>query len=208
MPHASGIVDLLRDLSRFLPLVSEGWYLFGAQAVIIWGSPRMTADVDVTVKLREENPMFLVNGLAEGGFRVRVARVEEFVQRTRVIPFVHEPSGIPVDVVIAGPGPEEEFLRRAANVEIGGILVPVISPEDLVITKILAGRPKDLEDARSVIRSRGAAMDISRVRLVLRLLEEALGQSDLTPSFEDVWSREAVPRSAGKQKTPRRKRLP
>ena len=201
MPHASGIVDLLRDLARCLPSLSEGWYLFGAQAVIIWGSPRMTADVDVTVRLREDDPMILVKGMADAGFKVRVERVEEFVRRTRVLPFFHVPSAIPVDVVIAGPGPEEDFLERAETVDISGIPVPVISPEDLVITKILAGRPKDIEDVRSVVRARGAALDVSRVRLVLRLLEDALGQSDLTPSFEGVWSREAVPQEENPRRT-------
>lgn len=27
------------------------WYLFGAQAAIIWGSPRLSADVDVTASI-------------------------------------------------------------------------------------------------------------------------------------------------------------
>jgi hypothetical protein len=39
----------------------------------------------------------------------------------------------------------------ACMVDIGGIRVPVIAPEDLVVTKLLAGRSKNLEDARTVL---------------------------------------------------------
>jgi predicted nucleotidyltransferase len=43
---------------------------------------------------------------------------------------------------------EDEFLRRSEQVNVGGTVVPVIHPEDLIIAKVLAGRPKDIEDAR------------------------------------------------------------
>ena len=31
------------------------WYVFGAQAVVVWGRPRLTADVDITVQLASED---------------------------------------------------------------------------------------------------------------------------------------------------------
>ncbi len=62
--------------------------------------------------------------------------------------------------------------------------IPVISPEDLVVTKILAGRPKDLEDVRGILRERRASLDLGLIRETLRLLEQALGQSDLCPVLD------------------------
>ena len=60
----------------------------------------------------------------------------------------------------------------------------MISPEDLIVTKVLAGRSKDIEDVRCVLRERAESLDISRIRGTLRLLEEALAQSDLLVVFE------------------------
>jgi Nucleotidyl transferase of unknown function (DUF2204) len=114
-----------------------------------------------------------------------------FVERTRVVPFVHRASGMPLDIVLAGSGLEEEFLERAIAIDVSGSLVPVISPEDLIITKILAARPKDVEDIRGVISERSASLDVARIRAVLRLLERALSQSDLLPSFEREWRKYA-----------------
>ncbi len=116
------------------------WYVFGAQAVLIWGHPRFTADVDVTVRLEPEEPDRLIEALANEQFVLRVHDARDFVARTRVLPFVHTPTNLPLDVVLAGPGLEEQFLARAVPVDIGGIRVPVMSAEDLVVTKILAGR--------------------------------------------------------------------
>jgi hypothetical protein len=64
------------------------------------------------------------------------------------------------------------------------VRVPVISPEDLVVTKILAGRPKDLEDVRGILRQAGATFESKMVRTLLASLEAALDRSDLQPLFE------------------------
>jgi predicted nucleotidyltransferase len=69
-------------------------------------------------------------------------------------------------------------------VDIGGTRVPFISPEDLITTKILAGREKDIEDVRGVLSERGDTLDMHRIRETLALVEQALGQSDLLPVFE------------------------
>lgn len=144
----------------------------------------MTGDVDVTAELRGEDPAPLVAAMREAGFDLRVGDIAGFVKRTRVFPFVHRDSSIPVDVVLAGPGLEEEFLERAIPVDLGGTLLPVISPEDLIVTKLVAGRPKDLEDARGILRERARHLDIRRIRRTLRLLGEAIARTDLQRAFD------------------------
>jgi hypothetical protein len=176
--------DLLAALARILASLRVRWYLFGAQAALIWGRPRLTADVDVTVRLDPEDPERLVRALEAGGFRLRVSPDADFVRRTRVLPFVYTPNGLPLDVVLAGPGLEEMFLERARPVQVADVTIPVISPEDFIVVKILAGRPKDLEDVRGVLGERLPSLDVDAIRSTLALLEEALSQSDLRPVFE------------------------
>jgi hypothetical protein len=64
--------------------------------------------------------------------------------------------------------------------------VRVAAVEDLVVMKILAGRPKDLEDVRAMLAARRGSMDTAYIRDMLHLLEEALAQSDLLPAFEQA----------------------
>jgi hypothetical protein len=76
------------------------WYLFGAQAVIAYGVPRLSADVDVTLQLNPDDPEGFVREMATAGFAMRV-RDADFVRRTRVLPFVHLATAMPLDVVLA-----------------------------------------------------------------------------------------------------------
>jgi len=172
--------EVLAALAAALSQAGAAWYVFGAQAAIIWGRPRLTADIDIAVRMEPEDPERLARVLEDGGFRLRVEAAGDFVRRTRVLPFVHARTAFPVDVVLAGPGLEELFLSRAVSVPLAGAAVPVISPEDLIVTKVLAGRPKDLEDIRGVLRERLAVLDVQSIRSTLALLEEALGQSELS----------------------------
>ena len=162
----------------------DGWYLFGAQAVVVWGRPRLTADVDVTIRLRPEDTASFWHDMEDAGFRLRVPDPERFLARTRVLPFLHVPTQLPLDVVLAGPGIEDKFIERAVRIEIEGLSVPVASPEDLIVMKVLAGRPKDLEDVRSVLTERLTRMDVGYIRSMLGTLEQALGQSDLLPLLD------------------------
>jgi hypothetical protein len=101
-----------------------------------------------------------------------------------VMPFVHEATAMPLDVVLSGSGLEESFLDRAREVELGGIPVPVIEISDLVVAKVLAGRPKDLENAAALTRLHARGLDVDRIRTTLGSVERALGQGGFLPAFE------------------------
>ena len=187
MPLTPAAADVIVALGRVLPRFGP-WYLFGAQAVSIFGVPRLSADVDVTVRLAEGSTEAFVAAMRDAGFDLQVPDAD-FVRRASVLPFVHLSTAMPVDVVLAASGLEDEFLQRARPIEIEGVPTPIIDREDLVIAKVLAGRPKDLEDARGLWKIHGADLDATRIRRVLALLEDALAQSDLLPAFDEIQRR-------------------
>ena len=65
-----------------------------------------------------------------------------------------------------------------------GTTLPVIDLADLIIAKVLAGRPKDIDDARALWKLHGRTVDADRIRHTLRLLEQALAHGDLVSTFE------------------------
>lgn len=181
---ASPLAELLADLDGALAALGLRWYLFGAQAAILHGVARLTADVDVTVDAGALTNAALVDRLTAAGFALRVPDAEGFVERTRVLPLVHTRSRLPLDVVLAGPGLEELFFSRLEAQRIGDLRVPVASAEDIVTMKMLAGRAKDLDDVAAILRAR--PIDPARVRSTLRLLEQALDRRDLIVEFEGL----------------------
>jgi hypothetical protein len=178
------IVELLAELHRLFARLGVRWFLFGAQAAILHGVARLSADVDVTVDLGDRPTRALAEALAAAGFELRVTDVDGFVEQTRVLPVVHRASRIPVDLVLAGPGLEEQFFAGAEHRRIGEVDVPIASAEDLVAMKILAGRPRDLDDVAAIVTARRRDLDLNRVRGTLRLLEKALDRRDLAAELE------------------------
>lgn len=181
----SSVAEAIADLARAVERLGVRWYLFGAQAALLYGSARLTADIDATVLLDQKETAELANALRSNGYTLQI-QDENFVHQTRVLPVVHDRTNIPADIVLGGPGLEELFVSRARPQQIAGIAVPVATPEDLIVMKILAGREKDREDVLAILAAQGADLDVASVRQILGMLEEALGQSDLLPLFESL----------------------
>lgn len=163
-------------------LVGEQWYLFGAQAVALHGVPRTTADIDVTVAPPRAGIRGLMKKLRRGGFVLQpVGDVDSFVEATRILPFVHEPTQVSLDVVLSGPGLEEGIHARAVDRRAGSVNVRLIDVNDLLMLKVLAGRAKDLEDVAGLLRAAPKGIDPKQVLERLSEVERALDVSDLVP---------------------------
>ena len=143
----------------------------------------MTADVDVTVELRDIDVLGLVAALGRVGFRLRMEFDDDFLRASRLLVLVHTATSMPLDVLIASTRLHAEFLSRARLIDAGGVRVPMMSPEDLIVTKILAARRKDLEDIRGVLREQ-TELDMGRIRDLLGQLEEALDEPRLLARFD------------------------
>lgn len=186
MPCArSPLAELLADLRQTLADLGARWYLFGAQAAILHGAARLTADVDITVQLQGAL-VDLIARLGRAGFEPRVEDLVAFAEANRVLPLVHAPTRMPVDLVLAGPGLEERFLARAEERAIDDVTVPVAAAEDVIVMKVLAGRLNDLEDVAAIVRAQRGKLDLTSVRDALRQLEQALGRGDLLAELERI----------------------
>ncbi len=183
MPRRPANVELLAALKKVLERQGVPWYVFGAQAAVVYGSARMTMDVDVTIAPRPEQIPPLVGAVLASGFASRVKDLQAFLDRSRVIPLVHVRTKMPLDLVVARDSLEQLFLQRSRPTKLGGLTVPVITPEDLVIAKLFAGRPRDISDVEAVLHA-NADLDLRYVRTILEQLDEAEDRAELVPTLE------------------------
>ena len=183
----SPVATVLADLADALEGIGAGWYLFGAQAALLRGSRRLTADVDVTLLPGDCATSAIVDQLVRAGFGLRVKSDESFIQATRVLPVTHVATNMPVDVVLGGPGLEELFLESSEPLEIEGSRIQVPTAEHLVVMKLLAGREKDLEDATAI--GRANALDNSAIEALVESIATGLGEDDIRRAFAELQSR-------------------
>jgi hypothetical protein len=179
------IADVLRALVEALRSAGLRWYIFGAQAVLVHGLPQLTADLDVTIDPADRGNLDILAVLDGVSIRPRTSTFDDLLEQARLLPLVHAPTGMAVDVVLAGEGIEQDFLTRAVHVDLSGVVVPVLSVEDLIATKVVAGRRKDRQDILGILQQ-GRTVDLPRLRATLAAFDAGLDGPRATETFERI----------------------
>jgi predicted nucleotidyltransferase len=143
---------LLERLAQALESRSIAYMVIGGQAVLLYAEPRLTRDVDVALGLSVTRLPTLLEVIRALGLRVRVQNAEDFVRQTMVLPCEEAASSIRVDFIFSNTPYEAEALSRVNRVRVGGSEVCYASVEDLIIHKLVAGRPRDIEDVHSILQ--------------------------------------------------------
>ena len=125
--------------------------IIGGQAVLLYGEPRLTKDIDITLGIGPEGLEAFLPVVKEIGLQVLVEDTEKFVQNTFVLPTKDEGSGFRVDFIFSISSYEKNAIERCTRVKIGVTETNFASVEDLIIHKVVAGRPRDIEDVKVIL---------------------------------------------------------
>src|SRR5450631_4384076 len=144
-------MDDLLDVASQLQLFCDrqGWNscVIGGIAVLWWGEPRVTRDVDLTLLTGfGAEDSFVSTLLAE--YPARVADPATFARKNRVL-LLQTPGGVGIDISLGALPFEECVVRNATEYTYGpGLSFRTCSAEDLVVMKLFASRPLDIVDAK------------------------------------------------------------
>ncbi len=144
--------------------------VMGGIAVRIHGIPRPTYDVDLTVVADQaaltsffdaaEELGYEVSSMYRTGWRDRVADMPMVKLRA----YLTEGHGIDVDVFLAESDFQASLMGRCKLQDFEQRQLNVVSPEDLILLKLLANRPRDLGDIGDVLFMQGQ-LDEAYLRL-------------------------------------------
>lgn len=114
---------------------------------------RATVDVDVAVAVAPARVVDLVRKFEDEGWKVEAYwRQGEQLRLTR--------SDLPrVDCILATTDYERKAIDQAVSARIEGHELTVLTPEDLIVFKLIAGRARDYEAVAAIINSRGEKLD-------------------------------------------------
>jgi len=169
---------LLEQIAGELSAQNIPYMIIGGQAVLLYGEPRLTKDIDVTLGIGSEGLDQVMQSVENLKFNILVPEPEDFVRETMVLPTLHEKSGIRVDFIFSFSAYEHQAIQNAKQIKMGAQDVYFASLEDVIIHKIIAGRPRDLEDVRSVIL-KNPDYDLDYIKKWLAEFEAALGEDYL-----------------------------
>ena len=140
------------DVEKLLKLLKENkvrFVIIGATAFPVYGYSRTTLDIDIFIEAKLPNAEKTRRALAEFGYDMTDISVEDLLTKkvlvreypveTDIHPFV---EGTTFDAVWA----------RKVKAKLGGTFVWFASLNDVIKMKKAAGRAKDLEDLKYLLR--------------------------------------------------------
>jgi predicted nucleotidyltransferase len=179
--------NLLAELARLIDANGIDYMIIGGQAVLMYGEPRMTRDIDITLALTPDELNKILNIVKNLDLEILVKDAESFVKKTWVLPCFHKESGLRIDFIFSWTPFEREAIGRTKIFDINGYPVRFATPEDVVIHKMLAGRAIDIEDIKSIAKKQ--RLDINYIKKWLKILSESVGK-DLVKDFEKIMEEE------------------
>jgi len=155
----------------------------GGVALLRWGEPRETVDVDATLLTgfgREETFVRLL--MAQ--FEARIENAMEFALTRRVL-LLRASSGVGLDIALGALPFEESAIGRSSAFEFPEkITLRTCSAEDLVVMKAFAARPKDWMDVEGVIVRQSGVLDWAYIQRQLKPLAELKGAPEILQQLE------------------------
>jgi hypothetical protein len=142
---------LLTRLALALDRAAVPYMVIGGQAVLLHGEPRLTRDIDVTLGCDIDELPRILSITETAGLRPSVDAIQDFVRKTNVLPLLDHMTGIRVDLIFSFSPYERDAIRRAILVPFGDVQVHFAAVEDLIIHKLVAGRPRDIDDVRGIL---------------------------------------------------------
>ena len=158
------IEQVFKKLISVLNNVKMDYLVDGGMAVNCYGMVRSTLDIDILVEDHEKKIRELLKRLKRAGFRVDLPSIEKILKITNIIHVYDSLEIFRIDIWLAKTAREKHNLSRKKKIKISNQMVSIVSAEDLIITKLLSGRERDLNDILGIVERKRAVLDKKYLR--------------------------------------------
>ncbi len=169
------LTDALRNIVLLFERLGTPYAVMGGIAVRLYGIPRPTHDIDFTAAIDQDRLPEFYDAVRELGYTVPEQYAKGWIDRVAGMPVVKirlylQTHGIDVDLFLAESRFQQQLLARRRQDRIDDLAVWFVSPEDLILLKLLSHRPRDLADIGDVLFTQGQLDEV-----YLRKWAEELG---------------------------------
>lgn len=160
--------------------------LIGGQAVLIYGRPRLTQDIDITLGIDTDEFQIIEKVCKKLRLRVLPENPENFAKETKVLPAEDSKTKIRLDFIFSFSPYEAQAIERAKKVTVDRYPVKFASCEDVIIHKMVAGRAIDEEDVRSILLKNKNSIDFNYIKKWLLEFNDIMEHKGILEKFENI----------------------
>jgi len=178
------IDEILKVVCIFLNNHDIDYVIVGGFAVLFYGNPRTTMDIDYVIQLEDENIPVLIQFLKENGFHA-----DEYDMRTAIKERSHctvedKETMFRLDIKGVYGEMDERALRNKRKVEINDIAIWIASPEDTIANKLVFAREQDIKDALGIYVRQYETLDMDYLENTAKRIGVLQGLKDLMKKYE------------------------
>lgn len=163
---------LLINIVKILERLKIPYIVTGGIAILIWGRPRFTADIDIIIELTEKHASALhdaLMALGKAGY-IDQDSIAEALKSQGEFNFIDGETGVKVDFWILKEKDAFDIsrLKRKKKLLVLGKKIYFTSPEDLFLIKLKwykkSGSSRQREDAESILQISGKRLDMKYIK--------------------------------------------
>jgi hypothetical protein len=183
-PADDALLQALAALRASAVSIQQPLMVIGGIAVAARGVPRQTIDIDATIGADSLDLTTFMVALGRHGIVARIPNAVDFALQRQVLLLQHEPTGTPLDISLAWLPFEHAALRRATPVDFGGVQIPVVAVDDLIVLKAVAWRDRDRSDIERLLVLHRDTIALDRIREAVSQFYEALDEPERLVEFD------------------------
>lgn len=175
---------LLAKIAQNLDRDKIPYMVIGGQAVLLYGTPRLTRDIDITLGIDTDGFALIKEACRRLKLKILPKDPEEFAKNTKVLPAEETALKIRVDFIFSFTAYERQAIKRAKKVSLNGYPVKFASCEDVIIHKLFAGRAIDEEDVKNILVKHKDSVNAEYIKKWLSKASKIPGQKNLLRKFK------------------------
>lgn len=182
------IEGLLKKTAQCLDEDNIPYMIIGGQAVLLYGTPRLTRDIDITLGVDTDKYSLIERVCSKLGLKILPESPEDFAGETKVLPAEETKLRIRVDFIFSFTLYEAQAIKRTKKVMMDGYPVKFASCEDVIIHKMIAGRAIDAEDVKNMLVKNRNSIDIEYIRKWLSEFGKISEHKGILEKFNSYWN--------------------
>ncbi|MEW6586607.1 MAG: nucleotidyl transferase AbiEii/AbiGii toxin family protein [Nitrospirota bacterium] len=179
------LMEPLAALQRLLDRFHQQGVIMGGIASALLGKPRFTVDLDAMFLASNKDIPGILKFAEVEGIAPRLENAEEFARKNRVLLLRHSASGVDIDISLGVLPFEEEVVERSKVYQVGRLHIRLPAPEDLIILKVVAHRPKDLFDIQAIAES-NPNLDLEHIERWVKDFASVLEMPELWEEIKQI----------------------
>jgi predicted nucleotidyltransferase len=168
----------IESVQRLIHQFADRGVIIGSIAVGFLGKPRFTADIDAVFLLSTDDISHFLDLARAEHIVPRIDNIEFFAHEKRVLLMKHHPTATNIDILLGMLPFEHEMVKRSSTKSFANLSIRLPTPEDLIIMKAIAHRPKDLEYIQSIVEKH-PRLDTHRIEEWVKSFGRAMALPDL-----------------------------